>query len=377
MGIFKLCYPAPSETFITTQARALTGYAPLILARKRNGVTTLPMLAVSDHDPWGFRQGWLALTGSPSLFLKDERVRNLALVHAHSGPDGVYALRLAERLALPLVVTYHGQDATCRNWPLFRSLLGVTVARYFRFRHRLQATCGAVIAVSDFIGECLLARGLSPEKIHRLYIGVDTERFRPLPETPGADNEQYILNVARHLPVKGVATLLRAFARIAGEHPRVQLLQVGAGPLAESLRGLTRELGITHRVRFLGSLSHEEILLLMQRAEIFALSSQTVRSGAREALGMVLNEASACGVAIAATRCGGIPEAVLHGETGLLSPEQDDRTLADNLNRLLADGELRRRLGLRGREFVSRQFCLGKQTAKLERLYDLLVEKNR
>jgi glycosyltransferase involved in cell wall biosynthesis len=104
-----------------------------------------------------------------------------------------------------------------------------------------------------------------------------------------------------------------------------------------------------------------------------ALTSQTAENGAREALGMVLNEASACGIAIAATRSGGIPEAVIDGETGLLSPERNISLLADNLECLLDDGELRRRLGQQGREYVREQFCLRTQTAKLEQLYDRVV----
>ncbi len=374
VGIYKLRYPIPSETFISSQALALTDYEPLILTRKRCGATDLPTLAVSDHDQFGVRQALLALTGSPSFFLKDERVRKLSLIHAHFGMNGVYGLQLAERLTLPLVVTFHGLDATMRRWPLFTSLFGLTVMNYFRSLCRLKERGAAFIAVSDFIHGCLVTQGFSPEKIHRLYIGVDTRRFCPLPESSEGGEGRYLLNVARHVPVKGVATLLRAFARLAARHPQVKLMQVGAGPLTESLHRLSRELGIADRVKFLGSLSHGDVLTLMQRAEIVALTSETARSGAREALGMVLNEASACAVPVVATCCGGIPEAVIHGKTGLLSPERDDHLLAENLELLLADGELRRRIGRRGRELVCEKFCLRKQTAELERLYDRLVE---
>ena len=373
VGIYKLRYPLPSETFVTTQAQALCDYEPLILARKRFGATELPTLAVSDHDPFGIRQGWLALTRSPSLFLRDERVRNLSLIHAHSGLEGVYALRLAQRLGVPLVTTFHGLDATARGWPLFRSLFGVTVCTYFLHRHRLRQRGAAFIAVSDFIRDCLLSRGFPPEKIHRLSIGVDTARFCPLPEGEERGGERYILNVARHVPVKGIGTLLRAFGQVAGKYPSVNLVQVGAGPLTASLEGLARELGIAHRIRFLGALPHDPVLGLMQRAEIVTLTSETALTGAREALGMALNEASACGIPVVATRSGGIPEAVVDGETGLLSPERDVRRLAENLDLLLDNEELRLGMGRRGRDLVCEKFCLRHQTAQLERLYDRLV----
>ena len=377
VGIFKLRYPIPSETFITSQALALTTYQPLFLARKKTNATEAPLLALSDHDPYGFRQGWLALTRSVSFFLGDKRVKPLSLIHAHFGLDGVYALNLAERLHVPLVVTFHGLDTTARKWRLFTSLFGVTVINYFWYVRRLQKHGAAFIAASGFIRDCLLAQGFPAEKIHQLYIGVDTQQFCPVPETGRVAGNRYILNVARHVPVKGVDTLLRAFARIADRHPGVTLKQVGEGALTASLHSLARELGIADRVRFLGVQTPPQVLALMQQADLFALTSQTAATGAREGLGIVLNEASACGIPVVATRCGGIPEAVLDGETGLLSPERDIRRLAENLDCLLGNEELRLRMGMRGREFVCQKFCLRTQTEKLERLYDHVLEEWR
>jgi glycosyltransferase involved in cell wall biosynthesis len=78
-----------------------------------------------------------------------------------------------------------------------------------------------------------------------------------------------------------------------------------------------------------------------------------------------------------ATRCGGIPEAVIDGETGLLCAERDDRQLADNLDILLGNEELRFRMGRRGRDYAGQKFCLRTQTEKLERLYDLVVDERQ
>jgi glycosyltransferase involved in cell wall biosynthesis len=108
----------------------------------------------------------------------------------------------------------------------------------------------------------------------------------------------------------------------------------------------------------------------MQRAPIVALTSRSARNGDAEALGLVLNEASACECAIVATEHGGIPEAVRHGETGLLAPENDDGAIAEHINTLLDDAGLARRMGTRGREFVCDSFDIRKQTALLEDVYD-------
>jgi colanic acid/amylovoran biosynthesis glycosyltransferase len=375
VGIYKIVYPIYSETFITSQAMAFKSYESLVLARTKVGETPLSLLALSDSDPTGIRQKWMAITRTPSFFLKDERVKKLSLLHSHFGPCSVYALPLAQRLSIPLISTFHGLDTTANPWRYFLQEFGVTSFNYFLHLCDLKKSGAAFIAVSDFIRDCLIAKGFPQERVHLMYIGVDTRRYCPAPTESGLLGNRYILNVARHVPVKGVDTLLRAFSLIADRFPRVSLLQVGTGPLTGSLQTLVQKLGLTGRVRFLGMQSEETVLGLMQRADILALTSQTAENGAREALGMVLNEASSCGVAIAATRSGGIPEAVIDGETGLLSPERNIRLLADNLECLLADGELRGRLGRQGREYVRDKFCIQTQTAKLERFYDQVVEE--
>src|SRR5262249_2881776 len=107
-----------------------------------------------------------------------------------------------------------------------------------------------------------------------------------------------------------------------------------------------------------------------QKAELFALTSETAPGGDAEGLGLVLNEASASGCPVVATLHGGIAEAVSHGETGLLAKEKDVVGIAEQLDTLLGDPALRAEMGRRGRELVCDQFDLDKQTAKLEDLYD-------
>lgn len=108
----------------------------------------------------------------------------------------------------------------------------------------------------------------------------------------------------------------------------------------------------------------------MQMAEVFCLPSRTAASGDSEGLGIVFNEASACALPVVATRHGGIPEAVLHGETGLLVPEGDAPALATALDAVLSDRSLGARLGHRGREYVRERFDARRQGARLETIYD-------
>jgi glycosyltransferase involved in cell wall biosynthesis len=307
-----------------------------------------------------------AVTATPQLFGPAHQLPRVALMHAHFAPDAAYALDLARWLGVPLVATFHGWDVTVRDIWLLREP-SLTIARYLLRRRALRRRGAAFIAVSDYIKTRLLALGYPPERVVRLYIGVDVDKFAPVPGPPG---ERYILSTARHRVQKGIDTLLRAFARIAPRFPDVSLVQVGTGSQTPALHQLAADLGIASRVRFLGAQSHDVVRALTQRATVVALTSQTPPSGQQEALGLVLCEASACGVPVVGTRHGGIPEAIVDGETGYLADERDDRAIAEAIAGLLNDPGRAAEMGRRGRAFVADVFNLRTQTDALERLYD-------
>jgi colanic acid/amylovoran biosynthesis glycosyltransferase len=148
------------------------------------------------------------------------------------------------------------------------------------------------------------------------------------------------------------------------------LIQVGTGPLTAELQQIVASAGLSRRVRFMGALSHDAVRSLMMRATVVALTSQTPATGQQEALGLVLNEAGASGIPVVATRHGGMPEAVVDGETGLLAPEGDDQAIAEALGAIVGDRGVAARMGARGRAFVGDVFNLRTQTAALEDLYE-------
>jgi glycosyltransferase involved in cell wall biosynthesis len=364
IGIYRTAFPLASEAFILEQVGALRRYAPVILTRTRHGDGPGEVHGLNEGALGALRSGAFALTRSPRLF--GPHLAGLRLIHAHFGPDGVYGAALARHLGVPLFVTFHGFDATMHRSALWRSRK-VYVAQFLLRERQLQRTAACFIAISKFIASKLRERGYPSDKIVQHYIGVDTEKFQP--GTPS--HNRYVLCVGRAVEKKGVDTVIRAFARIAPRHPDVRLVHVGAGPLLDDLRALLVQLGIQGRVELRGAIDHDEVRELMRGASVFALASCTAHDGDAEGLGIVFNEASACGVPSVATAHGGIPEAVLDGDTGLLSPEHDVAAMADHLDAVLGDRGLAQRLGRRAREYVCEVFDLRKQTAHLEALYDL------
>ena len=341
-------------------------YRPLLLTRTRTAPIDLGYYALSERRAGTLRAAAFAITHLPLFFGSDARLQELNLLHAHFGPDGVSVMPLARRLRIPLIVTFHGGDCTIARHSLWLS--GKLYNYHFLLREeKLKKEAALFLAVSGFLHRRLLDKGYPDRKVRTHYIGVDTEEFKPAEH---ACDEPYILCVGRHVAKKGIDVLLRAFSRLTKRHQALSLLQVGSGPLTGTLKILAHTLGIEAKVRFLGAQPHDRIVELMRGARVFALPSQEARNGDSEALGIVFNEASACGIPVVATRHGGIPEAVRDGETGLLVAERDDAALAEKLEELLSDAALARRMGRRGREYVCEVFDLRKQTRVLERIYD-------
>ena len=371
IGIYLRTFPRISEAFVIEQTHHLRQYEPTFIASTLLREISLPHITLSQHDWLKLKQITHILTRDPNLFGNYwSKLSNLALIHAHFGPNGVYAMALADKLKIPFVVTFHGYDITLTRQAIWRT--GKLLYYQLLFHEEeLKRKASVFIAVSNFIRNKLLEHGYPQEKIIRHYIGVDTLKFSPSNQKT---DERYILCVGRHTEKKGIDLLLRAFARIAVKHPSVKLLQVGRGELTAKLKKLTRQLGIDQRVRFLGAQPHEMVLQLMQQAEIFALPSQTAKSGECEGLPMVILEASACGVPVVSTYHSGIPEAVIDRETGFLVSEKDHKSLAEKLDLLLSDRFLGQQMGQQGRELIKERFDIRKQTIELEAIYDSLMQ---
>lgn len=366
VGVFRTVFPVPSETFIREQMTFMQRYIPHVVARDFSPSAGFAGTGLATS--WR-RRAW-TLTRWSAMFPRAP-LNALRLLHAHFGQDGVMAMPLAKRLDVPLVTTFHGADITTAR-ELFAASRKPT-QRWFAYKQDELRTQGAgFIAVSRFIEDRLLAGGYPRDRVRQIYIGIDTERFMPGMQAP---DSRYLLCVARHTPKKGLDTLIRAWARIAGRHPDVQLLQVGGGGITERYVRLAESMGVGDSFVFMGPRRHDEVLRLMQGAQAFVLPSQTAEDGDSEALGIVFNEASACGVAVLSTEHGGIPEAVRHGVNGLLCAERDDEALAQHMDAVLSDPALAQQLGRRGRELVCDEFDIRRQSPRLEAFYTEVLER--
>ncbi len=365
--IFKSDLLPVSETFILAQANTLRRFKPQFVGLRRvRPSLEIPGNAIVVADGESplrrfNRQLYKAMGIGPAFHrrVRDSRAR---LIHAHFAVDGVFALPLAKRLRVPLIVTLHGYDVTMSDTEYSKSRTG---RLYLHRRRNLWEQAALFLCVSDFIRVRALEAGFPEGKLRTHYIGVDHRAFRRAEEPSG---EASVLFVGRLVEKKGCDLLIRAMSIVQQELPDVLLTIIGDGPMRESLDKLTKSLAV--RCRFLGSRSSEEIKQMLQRATIFCAPSRTAKNGDSEGLGIVFLEAQAMGVPVVSALHGGIPEAVTHGETGLLAPEGDYHTLAEHLQLLLRREDLRLLYGSRGIQWVREAFDIGTQTSGLEDFYE-------
>ncbi|WP_081607947.1 glycosyltransferase [Methylomonas sp. MK1] len=295
------------------------------------------------------------------------------LIHAHFGPDAAMILPLAKRKKLPLVVTYHGFDAQQSRCSLLRSKK-LSNLLYLLREKALFSYSSRILAVSEYLRQCLIKRGCPSEKLIVHYIGVDTEKFNVGFE-PKLPNR--IVNVSRHVEWKGVDTILRAMAILIKKYPDLQLVQIGSGSETKELLHLAEQLGVSRNIIWCGALPHESVLAELHRATLYVHASRKDSKGQTEAFGIALIEAQACGLPVLTTRSGGIPEAMVEYETGLMYEENDFNELALQVDKLLSSPETIVLMANNARNFVVNQFEVRSCSAKLEKIYEEVIDEYR
>lgn len=358
-----------SETFIRAQGEGLRRFTPYYVGSRRVEGLELPSertLVVSHGGPLGrIQEALYKLWGfAPGLYRRVQRL-DPVLVHAHFGQDGVKALPLARSLQVPLIVTFWGFDATVKDEYAQRSY-GHRL--YLHRREVLKREARLFIAVSEFIKGKLLEQGFPPEKVVVHHNAVDTDAFRI---APNVSREPVVLYVGRLVEKKGVEYLIRAMSRVQAEVPEANLVVIGDGPLRPGLEELAAKLLKHHR--FLGMQPSPVVRGWMNRALLLGAPSVTASSGDSEGLPTVVLEAQAMGLPVVGTTHSGIPEAVVHGETGLLVPERDWEALAGCIVRLLKDRALWQNFSDEGHQRVRTTFSVHNQTHALEEMYDAVT----
>ncbi|HBX23876.1 MAG TPA: hypothetical protein DEF34_09645 [Desulfotomaculum sp.] len=281
-------------------------------------------------------------------------------------PGGFVGQQMAQRLNLVTVATIMGGDI---NVAARKSSMMLKSARY------VLNKSDQVVAVGDDLAKKASALLTTNKGIKVVYNGVDTGMFdtcmnqaQAKTDLGFAPADRIILYVGRIIRQKGVFELLDAFTRLTEKVREARLVFVGAGEDERALGAQARESGVSPRVYFAGTQPHEELVKWYTASEMVVLFSH------HDGVPNVLKEAMGCGKPVVASKISGIPELVVHGETGLLVEPQNINQMVTAMEKLLSDPELGRQMGQNAREVITSGPLNWQETAKSYRIiYNQLI----
>lgn len=302
-----------------------------LFRRASEGPDLVPLAPMNEID--------LAAAWRLSKIIRQSRPE---IVHAHD-PHAVSMAALALSFSVPNPrpktiasrrVDFHLQSNTFSQW---------------KYRQM-----DAFIAASGAIRDILISDGIAADRIHVVHDGIDVAKIAHR-DAIDVHTEYWlphgvpvIVNVGALVGHKGQRYLVEAMPLVIREVPDAHLVIFGEGELRQPLEKQIKQLNLSKRVLLPGF--REDVLSLMKSADLVVMSSVT------EGLGSAVLDAMAMGHAVVGTQAGGIPEAVVHGETGLLVEPSNARALADAIVTMLKRGDLRKAYGEAGRRRVAEHF---------------------
>lgn len=268
------------------------------------------------------------------------------VVHAHFGHIGIRSACLPWNNRLPpLVTTFHGWDAN------------VAPQKYGAGYYNTLFKYGSAFTVnSDFLRNRLISLGCPGEKITKIPMGVDVEKFAFVARRREPNEPVKLLTVGRLVPVKGHADAIRAVAQLQKEGMSIKYTILGGGKLLGELQSLAEELGIVDCVEFLGPQPFEVVREAYYRSHLFVLPSVRLERGDEETQGVVVQEAQATGMPVVVTDIGGVAEGMVPEMSGVVARSRNPESLAGAIRRLIEREADWRALGLAGREFVEKKY---------------------
>ncbi|MGB3403752.1 MAG: glycosyltransferase family 4 protein [Microcoleaceae cyanobacterium] len=313
--------------------------------------------------------------GRPGRFLWLKTLIPICKIHqidlVHCGvvlPDGLSGWLLQKTLGIPYIIYTHGKEIlenqkNPENEQLMRMALNSAIR---------------VVTNSHYTAGLLRDFGVSADKIVRIAPGIvpqqwtadiPSQQVEKLRQQHQIGNRPVILTVGRLKERKGHDTVMQAMPAILSEIPDAVYLIVGNGPEKENLQALTQKMGLEKAVIFAGEVADKDLPAYYQLATVFTMiSRQPPGSHEVEGFGIVYLEANACGLPVVAGRSGGVPDAVVDGETGFLVNPFKSEEAATAIIKLLQNTQLCQQLANTGQKRALEEFSWEHSSQQLQQL---------
>jgi len=326
----------------------------------------LPLLKALNVFKFGRQASSLGIFYLTVPFL-EHKLYEYDIAHCHFAPNGDLAAMLKYLGAFDgkIVTTLHGEIGYSRK------------KKYRKGYETLFEMGDLFLPMSNKERQNLVNLGCDPQKIMVHRMGVDLRKF-PFPAGIPAHNRKVkLLTVGRLVEKKGVEYAIRAVAKVVPRYPGIEYKIGGDGPLSKDLQDLINHLNLNEKVKILGFQLQEEIIDLINDADLFLAPSVTSQDGDIEGIPVAIMEAMARGLPVLSTRHAGIPELVEDGKSGFLVAERDPDALAEKLVYLIQHQDFLPGMGSAGRDFIERHHDINKLNDQMVQMFQQLLDEKQ
>ena len=303
-------------------------------------------------------------TSQKNYFEKIIKKNSVQIIHSHFGPSGIEILPIAQKLKIPLVVSFHGYDASF-------------LLEFEKYQHNLRNLFkySTVVVPTEFMLKKLSYLGLNSLNSKVIHYGIalndfEYKRYESVKDKFLDNDKINFFQVSNFVEKKGHFYTLRAFKKFLEKYPNAHLTLAGDGYLKDQIIKLCNELNLDHYVNFPGLVTQKQVKQLMKDMDIFVHHSITASNGEQEGVPNVLIEAMASGLPVISTFHAGIPELIDDGVNGFLVEEKDIDKYSQRMFDILNKGD---NFKLNARRKIEESYNLEIEMNKLIELYTSLV----
>lgn len=352
-----------SETFIQAHKNYLNGQVFYYYGRKNIQLEgAAPLASASQRKLLQIQKRLLKKPSSfidETLLLKSFRKNKIDVVLAEYGTHAHRILPFIKKAGLPMVVHFHGYDASIKE----------VIQKHSNYKD-VFSYASKIIAVSKKMEQMLLDIGCPREKLVYNVYGPQPEFLKV---EPVFSKKQFVA-IGRFTDKKAPYYTILAFKKAIENHPDAKLIMAGGGQLLNTCKNLVKYLQIESQVEFPGIITPLQYRELLTESLGFVQHSITAESGDMEGTPLAVLEASAAGLPVVSTLHAGIPDVIISGKTGLLCQEHDVDSMAVNMRALLDNKNLAVEYGGFGKENIKNNFSMERHIEALQGILQNCVE---
>jgi len=252
-------------------------------------------------------------------------------------------------LDFKMVVAAHGRELLLKPY-------GLAFLNDLRFstQRRILKEADLVLAVSNYTADLVESNEVPRSAIRTVHNGTDAEHFARTANGRTNGHPKTILTVSRLVERKGIDTVIKSLPEVIKSVPHLRYVIAGSGPEKKKLQLLAGDLQVEKHIDFVGSVPYADLPEFYNDCDVFVMPSKEVEPDV-EGFGIVFLEANACAKPVIGANTGGIPDAIIDGETGLLVNPDDHAQLAQAIIKTLTNKAFAEELGRQGYDRVHRE----------------------